>query len=269
MKLYAISDLHVDYKANLDKLKLLPHFPKDWLIIAGDTCTSFSDLRSVLEILNSRFAKTLWVPGNHDLWSGISGIQEKGINKYQKLVEICHEFGTLTPEDPYVLWQGDGEQHYLVPLFLLYDYSFRPVYITEHMAVDWAKAAGIICTDEYYLDPIPYSSKIEWCYSRLEYSEKRLKKLPENIPKILINHFPLREDLIRLFRIPKFSIWCGTKKTEEWHLKFGASVVVHGHLHMRATDYRHGVRFEEVSLGYPQHWNQNNGIEKYLRQILP
>ena len=29
-----------------------------------------------------------------------------------------------------------------------------------------------------------------------------------------------------------------------------------------------GVKFEEVSLGYPKQWNQSRGIEHYLRRIL-
>ena len=85
----------------------------------------------------------------------------------------------------------------------------------------------------------------------------------------MINHYPLRQDLVRLVRIPRFSIWCGTRRTENWHLRFNASVVVSGHLHIRATDYQDGVRFEEVSLGYPRNWNQDKGIQSYLRQILP
>ena len=46
-------------------------------------------------------------------------------------------------------------------------------------------------------------------------------------------------------------------------------VAVSGHLHMRATDWRDGVRFEEVSIGYPDHWIQSKGIVNYLREILP
>ena len=86
---------------------------------------------------------------------------------------------------------------------------------------------------------------------------------------ILINHFPLRRDLLTLRRIPRFSIWCGTTATEDWHLRFGAAAVVYGHLHVKATHFRDGVRFEEVSLGYPRDWNQGLGVAGYLRQILP
>jgi hypothetical protein len=85
----------------------------------------------------------------------------------------------------------------------------------------------------------------------------------------LINHFPFREDLVRLRRIPRFSIWCGTRRTEDWHRRFPVAVVVSGHLHIRSTTYRDGVRFEEVSLGYPRDWQQEQGIQPYLREILP
>jgi hypothetical protein len=44
---------------------------------------------------------------------------------------------------------------------------------------------------------------------------------------------------------------------------------VHGHLHVRATHFRDGVRFEEVSLGYPRDWSVRHGVAPYLRQILP
>ncbi len=85
---------------------------------------------------------------------------------------------------------------------------------------------------------------------------------------MLISHFPLREDLIRM-RIPRFRIWCGTTITEQWHTRFNVAVVVTGHLHVPRTVERDGVRFEEVSLGYPRQWRPARGVEPYLRQILP
>ncbi|HDQ71984.1 MAG TPA: metallophosphoesterase [Chloroflexi bacterium] len=80
----------------------------------------------------------------------------------------------------------------------------------------------------------------------------------------------LRQDLVQLPRIPRFSIWCGTRQTERWHVRFSASVLVYGHLHVRGTRFRDGVRFEEVSLGLsPWNWSQEDGIRPYLREILP
>ena len=89
---------------------------------------------------------------------------------------------------------------------------------------------------------------------------------------MLVNHWPLREDLVRLWKVPRvarFTPWCGTRLTEDWHRRFPLDVVVNGHLHMRATDWRDGVRFEEVALGYPRHWVQDSGVGHYLRRILP
>ena len=69
-------------------------------------------------------------------------------------------------------------------------------------------------------------------------------------------------------RIPRFSIWCGTTKTEDWHRRFNVEAVVYGHLHLRASRELDGVRFDEVSLGYPKQWDQNRPIESYLRRII-
>ena len=32
----------------------------------------------------------------------------------------------------------------------------------------------------------------------------------------------MRHDVCRLPRIPRFTPWCGTTRTEAWHLRFGA-----------------------------------------------
>ena len=97
----------------------------------------------------------------------------------------------------------------------------------------------------------------------------RLLKETRDLPTVLINHWPLREDLIHLPRIPRYTPWCGTRATHDWHRRYRASVVVTGHLHTRRTDWIDGVRFEEVSLGYPRHWRQELGIDIHLRTILP
>ncbi len=271
MKLYAISDLHLGYKVNRQALEALPLYPEDWLILAGDIGESMAHLRYALATLTPRFAQLLWVPGNHDLWTISSEDKAlRGEEKYNQMVSLCRDYGVLTPEDPYTLWRGEGKPALLAPLFLLYDYSFRPHDIPEEKAVAWAEETQVVCTDEFLLHPDPYPSRSAWCAARCEYTEKRLQEaLSTTTPFILINHFPLRESLVRLKRIPRFSLWCGTQRTADWHVRFPTSVGVYGHLHMRATDYQDGVRFEEVSLGYPKHWYQDKGIQGYLREILP
>ena len=128
---------------------------------------------------------------------------------------------------------------------------------------------GVLCADEAFLRPGPYGSVGVGCAARCAYTEARLRGVAGAGRLVLVNHFPLRWDLARLARIPRLSIWCGTRRTEDWHARFAAAVVVSGHLHRRATDVRDGVRFEEVSLGYPEDWDQARGLAAYLRDILP
>jgi hypothetical protein len=270
MKLYAISDLHLRHEVNQQALRALPSRPEDWLIVAGDAGETEEHLRFALSILTRRFARVLWVPGNHELWtlpSDPSGL--RGEAKYNRMVSICRDYGVLTPEDPYVLWPGEGPAFVLAPLFVLYDYSFRPDDVPANQIIEWAAESGVLCADEALLHPVPYPSKPAWCAARCVYTERRLQEVAWPGRFILINHFPLRQDLVRLKRIPRFSPWCGTRRTEEWHLRFPVSVVVYGHLHIRGTHYRDGVRFEEVSFGYPHDWHYENGLQPYLREILP
>jgi len=270
MKLYAIADLHLRYAVTREALAAMPAFPDDWLIVAGDVGETEGHLRHALALLSRRFARLLWVPGNHELWTLPAQAGEpRGEAKYRRLVSICREHGVLTPEDPYVTWPGDGPGCVLAPLFLLYDYSFRPGEVPAAEAIAWAAEDNLLCSDEVLLHADPYPDKPSWCAARCLEAEPRLAAAAAQGPVVLINHFPLRYDLAVLPRIPRFSIWCGTRRTEDWHRRFNALAVVYGHLHIRGTAWRDGVRCEEVSLGYPQNYDHRRPIASYLREILP
>ncbi|GCF12048.1 metallophosphoesterase family protein [Dictyobacter arantiisoli] len=271
MKLYAISDLHIGVPGNREALAALPYYPEDWLIVAGDVGETIEQLYYTLDILTERFAKVIWVPGNHDLWTVPSPKepQFKGERRYQHLVNICRNYGVVTPEDPYPIWPGEGKRTVLAPLFVLYDYSFRPDNVSAEEAVAWAEETQVVCADEFLLHPTPYASRSAWCEARCDYTEMRLNAVAPTDELILINHFPLRRECVRVNTIPRFSIWCGTTRTEGWLRHYPVSIAIYGHVHVRATDFLDGVRFEEVSLGYQRNWRQEKGIQGYLREILP
>lgn len=271
MKLHALADLHLRYEVTRQALQALRPHPSDWLILAGDVGETEEHLRFALAVLVRRFARLLWVPGNHDLWTIPNRADDlRGEAKYRRQVQICREFGVLTPEDPYVTWPGDGPKCILAPTFVLYDYTFRPDGIDSvEGAIAWAAEENLLCSDEVLLHPDPHPSRQAWCEERVRQTEPRLAEAAARAPLVIVNHFPLRRDLAVLPRIPRFSIWCGTRLTEDWHTRYRAEAVVYGHLHIRGSYRRDGVRFEEVSLGYPVNWDQSLGVEPYLRQILP
>jgi len=292
MRLLAISDLHLSQKGNREALEAFGADPAvqcddDWLIVAGDTGERVEHLQFALTILTRRFARVIWTPGNHDLWCPAGATDRtRGQARYDELVATCRAFGALTPEDPYERWpglsnvegpgpsevEGPGDDQapiYIAPLFLLFDYSFRPADVPRDAAVAWAKASGVLASDEALLDPAPWPSREAWCHARCDLTERRLAAIPTAARTILINHWPLRYDLARPPRIPRFSIWSGTTRTEDWGRRFRARTVISGHLHLRTTLARHGVRYEEVSLGYPRDWRRERGLAYYVREILP
>jgi len=270
--LLAISDLHITYPENRRVVESLRSpSPGDWLIVCGDVSELSVDLEWALGLLRERFAAVVWVPGNHDLWSVPEDpLELRGAERYRHLVAVCRRLGVLTPEDPYPVWEGAGGPVTVAPLFLLYDYSFgRNIAPTKEQALARAYAAGVVCSDELVLHPDPFPSREAWCEARVRETELRLAALDPALATVLVNHFPLTRDPTLILRHPEFAQWCGTVRTADWHVRFGARAVVYGHLHIPRVTWQNGVRFTEVSLGYPREWHRRDPGRAVLRPVLP
>ncbi len=267
-RLLALSDLHINRVDNLAAIDALGTYPDDDLIVAGDVGDGPEDLAMAWTRLCPRFRRVFWVPGNHELWAA-PGQTLRGTARVAALVDVCRRFGVITHEDPPARGVYDGTPAWVVPLFVLYDFSFRPPDIPRSAVAAWAAEEGIRPVDDRRLATDPYPDIVAWNDVLVNMAEQRLDQVPTDAPWVLVTHFPLRLDLVRLIRIPRFIPWCGTRKTEQWHRRPNVSVSVYGHLHMRATDWADGVRFEEVALGYPRHWRKEVGADGYLRTILP
>ncbi|MBB6170274.1 3',5'-cyclic AMP phosphodiesterase CpdA [Nocardiopsis mwathae] len=269
--LLAVSDLHVAHPENRKALEeLRPRTPEDWLIVAGDVGELSADIEWGLATLGERFAKVIWVPGNHELWTHRDDtVRLRGEHRYRHLVEVCRSIGVVTPEDPYPVWEGAGGPVVIAPLFVLYDYSFlAPGTSTPEESLAKAYDTGVVCTDEMMLHPDPFPTRAAWCAARVEATERRLAAVDPELPTILVNHWPLVREPTRILRYPEFAQWCGTDRTADWHVRFRARVAVYGHLHIPRTTVYDGVRFEEVSIGYPREWKPRGG-HGGLRRILP
>ncbi|KAI0893458.1 Metallo-dependent phosphatase [Annulohypoxylon nitens] len=274
MKLYAIGDLHLSYEYNRKALEEITPHPEDGLILCGDVGESADHLSLAFTVAKRNFKEVWWCPGNHELYTMGSSPRPhlRGEAKYRRCVEIAQEHGVLTPEDEFVVWDGV----IVCPVFTLYDYSFRPKDVTREGALKWAEERDTVATDEFLLHPDPHPTRDEWCHALVEKFEKKIEEARARNPglkTVLVNHWPLREDLVFIPRVPRFCLWCGTTLTMDWHTKFDAKVVVSGHLHVPRTDWKEGVRFEECSLGYPRQWQDvrttGKNINDLLREILP
>jgi 3',5'-cyclic AMP phosphodiesterase CpdA len=269
--LFATSDLHIAFADNRRLVEnLRPESDADWLVVAGDVAETFADVEWCLTRLSRRFAKVIWAPGNHELWTPRDDpVQLRGAHRYDEIVRMCRGLGVVTPEDEYEVWTGPGGPVTVAPLFLLYDYSFRrPGVATRAEALRLADENGVVCTDEILLHPDPYPSREAWCSARVEQTERRLAAADRSIPMVLVNHYPLVRQPTDILRYPDFALWCGTDRTADWHLRFPVHAVIYGHLHIPRTTWHDGVRFVEVSLGYPREWRLMGPRPRVLRPVF-
>lgn len=118
MRVFAVSDIHVDYAENLAWILNLDgeQYANDVLILAGDVTDKMLLLEQVFTSLAESFKAVLFVPGNHELW-----VQEEGfdcsLNKFEAIAELCKSCGVHAD----VLEMSDIS---FVPLYSWYDFSF-------------------------------------------------------------------------------------------------------------------------------------------------
>ena len=192
------------------------------------------------------------------------------------------------PEDEFPVWPGPDGPVTIAPLLTLYDYSFgapRPAAMGNAPAptggadagltadarraadaVRAAEAAGIAAADEGRLHADPYPSVAAWCRARVTATQARLDALDG--PAVLVSHWPLIAAPLAALRHPAYAPWCGTTLTAGWHTRYDVTAAVHGHLHIPRTAQHDGVRFEEVSVGYPREWHRRGGAPPPPRVIL-
>jgi hypothetical protein len=93
----------------------------------------------------------------------------------------------------------------IVPLFVLYDYTFLPDgAATKEQGLAQAYETGIVCSDEMMLHYAPYPSREAWCWARIEATERRLSRLDPAVPSSSLTTIPWSEN-------PRES--CGTRSS--------------------------------------------------------
>ena len=71
------------------------------MILAGDIGETEAHLALAFEHLKRRFAKLIWVPGNHELWTvEQSATNLRGKGRYEAFVALARRFGVIRPRTP-------------------------------------------------------------------------------------------------------------------------------------------------------------------------
>lgn len=241
MRVFAISDLHVDFSENRAWLAQLSSldFTRDLLICAGDVSHSMDDLGRTFQDLRRRFDTVCFVPGNHDLWvreaSGFTSLQ-----KFEKIEQLATDEGISTK--PVHLPELS-----VVPLHGWYDFSFgepSPDLLgrwTDFQFCVWPEGLTQPEIAQYFL------SRNESFLDR-----NQMDGNPKRV--ISFSHFVPRPDLLPAnsaganFLRPVL----GCRSIESQIRRLGSFMHIYGHYHVNNRRELEGVTYINNALGYPR-----------------
>jgi predicted phosphodiesterase len=239
MRLFAISDLHLDYVPNRHWLEQLSRhdYQNDTLILAGDISDRLNLLADGFKILVHKFSTVLYVPGNHDLWVHREGMHDS-FEKFAAVCRVAQEQGVrITP------YRHDDLA--IVPLLGWYDYSFGMPgdYIkgawADYRACRWPHGYDDEAVTNWFVErnPSALSPDMAAATTVVTFSHflPRIDLMPDRIP----------EKHRRLYPV------LGTKRLDAQLRKLGSSLHVYGHSHVNRHITLDGVTYINNAFGYP------------------
>jgi predicted phosphodiesterase len=247
MRVFAISDIHIDYYANSKWVANLSttDYRDDVLILAGDVTDERKLLEWCLGTLAKLFKKVLFVPGNHDLWVIRDGAQKTSLEKFDEVRAVAESSGASMR--PFV---APGLA--IVPLLGWYDYSFgapsddlKAVWM-DYRACRW---------------PAGYSDlDVAAHFASLNDAQPR----PRNETVITYSHFLPRIDVMPS-SIPSAGRLLypilGSLEIERQLRALGSSMHVYGHSHVNRRVTLDGVTYVNNAFGYPSEaWMTAKGL---------
>jgi predicted phosphodiesterase len=228
MRIYAVSDLHTDFRENrvaLERAPMTGH-RDDVLIVAGDVADSETVLRETLELLAGRFREVFFVPGNHELW--VRGEERDSMDKFQSVLRICAQAGVRTSPARV----GDA---WVVPLFSWYDPSFD---VHGEGAEDELEAWA----DRYFTRWPADLGRVDAAFLRM--NEPYVRRY--DAPVVTFSHFVPRPELVPSVKYLSFRglpLVAGSLGLEEQIRIIQPAVHVFGHTHIAEDRVVDGVRY--------------------------
>jgi predicted phosphodiesterase len=239
MRIFALSDLHVDFEANARWAADLSRsdYQRDVLILAGDLSDSLEAVERCLEGLSRRFCQVCFVPGNHELWVTRDGRGGTSLDKFARLLQVAERGGAT-------LRAVRVEQVSIVPLLGWYDYSFglpgaelRQTWMDFH-ACRWPDGWSDADVTDWFIrqnaPPAPAAA-------------------PDEVT-ISFSHFLPRIDLMPAFIPPaRRTIYpvLGSVRIEQLVRAIRPAIHVYGHSHVNRDIRIDGIRYLNNAFGYP------------------
>jgi predicted phosphodiesterase len=249
VRVFAVSDLHLDFDENLRWLERLSEqdYQADVLILAGDIADSLSLVEWGLSAVVRRFAAVLYVPGNHDLWVGRDNDRETSLDRFERVRQLAHACGASTA--PFT--QGSLS---IVPLFGWYDYSFGEP--SRELRRRWMDFRQCRWPDGFDVRAVA-AHFLRLNEAVLGTTNERVLSFSHFMPRADL--LPVREGGLVLHPV------LGAAGLDEQVRRLGAVLHVYGHSHVNRHVTRDGVVYVNNAFGYP---SETHITAKRLMQVL-
>ncbi|MEW6991515.1 metallophosphoesterase [Colwelliaceae bacterium 6441] len=236
MRVFAVSDIHVDYIENREWLTQLSSvdYRQDILILAGDVTDDLMILEECFAELADKFLKVLFVPGNHELWVSRDKIKDS-IEKLKLVHNAALAHGiAIAP------FHIDGLS--IVPLVSWYDFSFGEP--STQLLNTWTDFRACRWPNE--MKPVQITSYF------MAKNEEHLQI--SNNTVISFSHFLPRIDLMPIY-IPQVYRYIypalGCVSLEQQIRKLAPDIHVYGHSHVNRNVTFEGIQYINNAFAYP------------------
>ena len=237
VKVFAVSDVHVDYQANaawVEGLSLTEH-RRDVLILAGDISDSLPRLERCFDALALRFRQVLFVPGNHDLWVARDNAAPDSLQKFEQVRAAAARSGvSMSPFHHGRLT--------IVPLLGWYDFSFglpgADLLKTwaDFRACRWPEGFDAARITAHFLAMNRYQRRDE-AETIISFSHflPRVDLMPAGVPEHVAALFPV----------------FGTHQLEPQIRLLRSKIHIYGHSHLNRNLVIDGIRYVNNAFAYP------------------
>ncbi|XP_040383862.1 acyl-carrier-protein phosphodiesterase PptH-like [Oryza brachyantha] len=275
-RVFVVSDLHTDYRENMDWVLRLPVGGAggagiDALVVAGDVAETRDNFARTMAALRERFGAVFYVPGNHDLWlRRENGRYMDSLEKLTALLDACSELGVDT--GPRTI--GDLG---IIPLFSWYHKSFDKEKDVNSVRVPSLEMA---CKDfhacKWPEDLANDDEALALYFDKLnDRNHDAIEEVKKSSKQILtFSHFVPRQELCpekRMLYYPNLPKVIGSDflerrlRTIHDNTKDGAACHVFGHTHFCWDSVVDEIRYVQAPLAYPRERKRRmNGGDGWL-----
>ena len=236
MRVFTVSDVHVDYKLNQQWLEGLSNqdFTSDVLILAGDLTDDIPLLTRCFKALEKKFKAVLYVPGNHELWVRKCGTADS-IAKFDKVCAIANEQGLYTS-----VWEQDDVA--IVPLYSWYDLSFGEM--TPQLKNMWMDYRACVWPEDMTLQQVN-SYFLNLNASVLATTAKTVISFSHFLPRIDLMPFYIPQKYRFIYPV------LGTNLLEKQLRVLQPDIHIYGHSHVNRALTINGINYINNAFGYP------------------